>query len=112
MAYYIDAEKVSLDDLRKRIKETDLVPSRISLLDDLNEKINKLKQQGFLSLADLRKELKNAKNITLLANKTELDSQYLTLLRREIEGYFPKASPIKSFDWLQKKEMKQLEENG
>ncbi len=33
MPYHIDAEKVSLDELRKRIEETDLVPSRASLLE-------------------------------------------------------------------------------
>ena len=36
MPYYIDAERVSLDDLQKRIVETDLVPSRRSLLEEID----------------------------------------------------------------------------
>lgn len=37
MAYHIDAENVSLDDLRKRIEATDLVPSRASLTDKIGD---------------------------------------------------------------------------
>ena len=43
MAYHINAEKVTLDDLRKRIEETDLVPSRSSLLDKIKDKFTVLK---------------------------------------------------------------------
>jgi|GEM_PF-4318181 len=36
MTYHRDAERVSLDEVRKRIEETDLVPSRVSLLDGID----------------------------------------------------------------------------
>lgn len=79
MSYYIKAEEVSLDDLRKRIEETDLVPSRISLLDDIAARFEKLKEHELLTLADLRKELKNVYNISLLSEKLGIDRDYLTL---------------------------------
>ncbi len=112
MAYHIDAENVGLDDLQKRIEETDLVPSRVSLLDGLETKLQTLEQQGIATLASLRNELKNAKRREALSDVTGIDTQYLILLRREIEGYFPKPSALKAFDWLPKEEITRLEENG
>ena len=38
MAYHIDADNVSLGDLRRRIEETGLVPNRASLLDGIEMK--------------------------------------------------------------------------
>jgi hypothetical protein len=42
MAYYLDAEKTNLDDLQKRIEDTDLVPSRALLLDGIQKKFKTL----------------------------------------------------------------------
>jgi predicted flap endonuclease-1-like 5' DNA nuclease len=112
MVYHIDAENIGLEDLQKRIEGTDLVPSRASLLDGLQMKLQALEQQGITTLASLRNELKNAKRREALSNATGIDVQYLVLLRREIEGYFPKPPALKAFDWLPKEAIAKLEENG
>lgn len=112
MPYYIDAERVSLDDLRTRIQETDLVPSRRSLLEEIDGTFLRLKSHGFTTLADLRKSLKNPKNIPALSGETGIDAAYLTLLRREVEGYFPKPYPAGAFDWFQKTDLEKLEGLG
>ena len=112
MAYHIDAENIGLDDLQKRIEETDLVPSRSSLLNGLETKLQALEQQGITTLARLRYELKTAKRREALSDVTGIDLQYLILLRREVEGYFPKPVALKAFDWLPKEEITRLEENG
>lgn len=112
MSYHIDAAKVKLDDLLIRIRETDLVPSRSLLLEGIEENFNKLKMNGVLTLADLRKSVKSSKNIVSLAEKTYIHVEYLTLLRREVEGYFPKAFPLSDFDWLDKNEIAKLESKG
>ena len=112
MSYYMNAEKVTLDDLKKRIRETDLVPSRRSLLDDIEGKFLKLNANGFVTLADLHKDFKNSKKIPALSKRTGIDPAYLTLLRREIESYFPKAYVIGAFDWFQKKDLETLERKG
>jgi hypothetical protein len=103
MSYYLQAEKIRLDDLQRRIEETDLVPSRNSLLEDIKDRFKILKSHGIATLADLRKELKNSKKIPSFSEKTGIEEQYLKLLRREIESYFPKAIPLKAFDWLPEK---------
>jgi hypothetical protein len=112
MAYHLDAKKISLDDVQKRIEATDLVPSRASLLDGLRQKIKSLEKQGITTLADLRNELKTAKRLEALAKSTGIGTEYLTLLRREVEGWFPKPSLLKDFDWLPKSEIAKLESSG
>ncbi len=112
MPYYTNARKVSLDDLKKRIKETDLIPSRVSLLDKIDENFSKLKKNSFSTLEDLRENLKNAAKISLVSKQTGIDVSYLTLLRREFEGYFPKPFPVKTFDWLPKNDLTKLENAG
>ena len=112
MPYHLDAETVSLAALQKRIEETDLVPSRASLLDGIDAKIKVLEQQGLTTLAGLREGLKTARRLEALSKATGIDMQYLTLLRREIEGYFPTPPALKTFDWLPEKEIVKLEKKG
>ena len=111
MAYHIDAENLGLDDLQKRIEETDLVPSRAPLLEKLGPNMKALEGQGITTLARLRDELKNSKRLEAVAKATGIEVQYLTLLRREIEGYFPKPLALKRFDWLPTSEIARLERN-
>ncbi|HEX2995089.1 MAG TPA: DUF4332 domain-containing protein, partial [Anaerolineales bacterium] len=91
---------------------TDLVPSRASLLEKLGSKMKVLEQHGIRTLACLRDELKTTKRLDAVATATGIDVQYLTLLRREIEGYFPKPFALKSFDWLPGSEITKLERSG
>jgi hypothetical protein len=110
MAYPFDAENISLDDLRERIEATDLVPSRASLTDKIAEKMKALEEVGIITLAALRNELKNSGRLAAVAAKTGIDPQYLSLLRREIESYFPKPAALRVFDWLPQDEIAKLEQ--
>jgi hypothetical protein len=71
-----------------------------------------LKQNDIMSLANLRTKVKNPKRIEAVSQATGIDSQYLVLLRREIESYFPKPFALKDFDWLPRVEIAKLEANG
>jgi hypothetical protein len=112
ITYHIDADKISLDELRERIEATDLVPSRVSLLEGIGTKFKALGNASITTLANLRYELKNARRQEALATSTGIDKQYLILLRREIEGYFPKPAALKKFDWLPQVEISKLEKYG
>lgn len=112
MSYHIDAENISLDDLRERIEATDLVPSRASLTEKIREKMKALEKQGIKTLASLRDGLKNSKRLAAVAEATGIDTQYLIILRREVESYIPKPVALKVFDWLPKNEIVKLERNG
>lgn len=112
MPYHIDADKINLNKLRTRIEATDLVPSRVALLEEIGTKFKALKNAGITTLTDLRYELKNPKRLKALTIKTGIDEQYLILLRREIGSYFPKPAGLKKFDWLPLEEIEKLEREG
>lgn len=112
MPYYIDANRVTLKDLMFRITESDLVPSRRKLLEDIENNFSKLTKYGIRTMDDLRKSIKNPKNIAFISEKTNIEIEYLILLRREVESYFPKAYPLSAFDWLEKNQLIKLESIG
>jgi hypothetical protein len=112
LAYHIDDAGITLDDLRKRIEATDLIPSRVPLLDGIDATFSALAAHGLMTLAQLRNELGSAKRLGALAQDAGVDAQYLTLLRREIESYFPRPAALGAFDWLPRDEIAKLEKGG
>ena len=72
MSYYLDAEKITLEETKKRIQETDLIPSHAFLLEGLNENFEALQRSRSIGLFTLfRKETKTAKKniLTHRSNK-------------------------------------------
>lgn len=112
MRYCFDAEKISLIDLKNRIDTSDLVPSRESLMTGLDEKVKFLMEIGISSFADLHRELRDNKHLLEVAGRTGIDKEYLTLLRRESESYYPKPFPLKEFNWLMEDEIAKLKGCG
>jgi len=88
------------------------VPSRALLLEEIQTKFNLHKKQGIKTVAGLRKELKNTKGQDTISKDTGINVQYLNILRREIESYFPKPALLKEFNWLPKEDITKLEANG
>ena len=72
MSFYINADKISLNVLRKKIEETDLIPSRSTLLDNLEINFDKLKKANISNLSDLRREMKTSKKLNYYQNFREL----------------------------------------
>lgn len=112
MNYHIDAESISLNNLRQRIEQTDLVPSRTLILDAIKEKFFAIEQQGIHTLASLRVGLKNNKRLDDLTERTGIERGYLVLLRREIESYFPRPFSLNEYHWLSEKMIAKLDEVG
>ena len=112
MRYSIDTDRISLADLRKRIEETDLIPSRQPLLDGIEQKFHALESHGLVSFECLRDELKSKKRIEALSIKTGICMEYLVLLRREIESYLPKPFQLAEFDWIPQIEIAKLAAAG
>jgi hypothetical protein len=112
MPYHIDDAEVTLPALMARIRDTDLIPSRVPLLLDINAIFEKLEAAGLRTLSDFRKAAKNPKSVGALSEKAGVDADYLLLLRREAEGYFPKAAPLGDFAWLERDKIAALEGRG
>ena len=112
MVDYWRPETVSLNEIQVRIASTDLIPSRMALLDDIDVIFEKLSRQDILSFLDLQKSIKNPKQMEALSKTTGIDLQYLVLLRREVESYLPKPFHLKEIDWVSSHVIKKLLENG
>jgi hypothetical protein len=112
MTDYSKPVTVSLDDLRARIKSTDLIPSRVPLLGDIDGIFQRISQKGIRTLMDLQKAIKNPNHMEKFSRETGIELQYLVLLRREIEGYTPKPFEIKEIDWVDQETIKKLVVNG
>ena len=112
MAYHLDADKIDLPSLQNRIESTDLVPSRAPLLDQIGAQMDKLRAIGIFSLAALRNELKTPRRLKALAAAAGIRESYLVLLRREIEGYFPKPFPLDSLGVLSDADLAKLARSG
>lgn len=112
MNYYIDDNHFSIQELRERIEGADLIPSREILKEDIEIKFTGLENYGITTLAALRKQLHTEKKLSDLAEISGLEKEYLMLLRREIESYFPKIYSTDDFYWLPDNERSKLKSAG
>lgn len=97
MPYYIDDSRITLDDLRRRICSTDLVPSRKLLTDGIEDIFAKLNSCGIYTLKDFRSNVKSAGALIALSEKSGIDENYLAILKREVESYFSKPFALTDF---------------
>jgi hypothetical protein len=82
------------------------------VIDGIDSAMSALGEHGITTLAGLRDALKTSKRLDSVAQSTGLDTKYLTLLRREIESYFPKPVALSAFDWLPAGDIARLESHG
>ena len=96
--YHLDLKKYSLNDFKELLNNYYLVKSRKLLLDNIDEKFEKIENQNIKNIDELNKILKNKSKIENLADKTSIDIQYLTILKREINSYLPNPTPLKKLE--------------
>ncbi|WP_422081974.1 DUF4332 domain-containing protein [Ulvibacterium sp.] len=102
MGYYIDLEKISIDQYKKVLKSADLLPSWMVLKENIEENLDILKKQGIQNLDELQKALKTKGKLQEFSGKSGLDENYLMVLRRVVNGYRPKPNRIRDFPNISK----------
>lgn len=112
MSDHIDGQAIDLAALQARLNTTDLIPSQEPLRDGMARKMSALGAAGVNTLADLQANLKTAKGLASLAERTGIDPGYLQLLRRTINGFFPKPRALREIDWLDAKTVVSLAKAG
>ena len=110
--YYVDERAIDLNALRERLQSSDLIPSQRPLLEGIADKMTALKAAGMHSLADLRVALKSPKSLTQLSGETAIDPNYLRLMRRAVDGFFPKPRSLRELNWLDSNIIDVLEASG
>ena len=110
--YHIDIEKYCLQKFKNNLKSRDMIPSRMSLKNGVNEKFKALEAHGITNLKELIDALKTKQKIELFSNETGLTIEYLTLLKREAKSYLPNPVRLDKFPGIPTKYADRLEVEG
>ncbi len=110
--YHIDLEKFSLDEFKNKISESELIPSRKMLKDDIDARFKVLKDNNIHNLQDLTNILKTPKKTREFAQKSGLPEDYLLILRREVNSYTPKPVNLEKFPGVEKETVNKLKSAG
>jgi len=100
--YYIDLEKYPLNKFKQELKESELIPSRRILKEQINKRFEILEKNGISNLQDLASALKTPKKAKEFATKSCLPQDYLLILRREVNSYQPKPVNLDKFPGIKK----------
>ncbi len=110
--YSPDLGAFSLAKLKEQLRTARLLPSQQILCEHLDERFACLEQNGIENLAQLQKALKNKAAVAAFAKTTGLPVEYLTVLRREVNGYQPKPVDLKEFPGVNLDVVRKLQEIG
>ena len=94
--YFIDTDKFSIDKFRNILLTKEILPGRIILKENLDERFDLLKTKKIKTLSDLLETLKTKQKVDKFSNDTGLSVEYLTILRREANSYL--SVPVKLID--------------
>jgi hypothetical protein len=112
MGYYINFKEISIEEFRDKLKKADLLPSRVLLKTDLEQRFELFKQHGVRNLLELQQFLKKTTNTELLARSGLVTEDYLNVLLREINSMQPKPCKIIEFTMLNKATVQKLSDMG
>jgi len=112
MGYYIDLEKISIDNYRKKLETAYLPPSRMILKDRLDERFGYFKSIGINNINELIQILNKKVKFSELQEVDCLSGEYLVILLRELNSTLPKPNRIKDFPGISKVTITKLENIG
>lgn len=110
--YSIDLASISLDEFCETLLTVDLLPSRQVLADHIVAIVPKLAGRGVDDLAGLKKLLVSKNRYPELADELGVDTNYLTLLNREVNSYVSKPVPLPKLEFLSDVELGRLQSVG
>ena len=112
MGYYIDLEKLSIDDYRAKLESAYLPPSRMILKERTAERFEYFKKCGINNAKELLTALKKKDRFDLLSKADSLSAEYLTILLRELNSILPKPNKISDFIFISSETSALLEKSG
>lgn len=112
MGYYINLENISIDEYKEILKGADLLPSRMILKNDIDEKFDALKELQIENVEVLRKTLSNKSKLQAISRQTAIAEDYLKILIREVRSYRQKPNRIQDFPGISKSTVQELDKLG
>jgi len=110
--YHINLEQYSLHKFKSNLQSRDMIPSRVILKDNLDERFQILEDCGITNHKELIDALKTKAKIEQFAENTGLSAEYLTILNREAKSYLSNPIRLDKFPGLSGKYVEKLEEKG
>ncbi len=112
MRYDPDLSRLSVQQYKDHLKCIELLPSRKVLLDVIDENFSAIQKSGIDDIQTLMKALSTTAKMTAFSQKSNIDINYLKILKREIGGLIPKAVTLNEFDVLPPEAVLQLKSKG
>ncbi len=112
MGYYIDLEKISIDDYKEILRTADLLPSHMILTKNIDEIFNLLKKRKIENLEELRTALRSKNKLQDFSKHSGISEDYLKILIRNVNGYRQKPNRIKDFPGISENVILKLESVG
>lgn len=112
MGYYIDLDKITIDDYRIKLGSAYLPPSRMILKDKLDERFGYFKSIGIKNVKGLIQILKKKDKFAELSKVNCLSGNYLKILLRELNSTLPKPNKIADFTGISQDTIDKLEKTG
>lgn len=112
MGYYIDLEKISIDDYRSKLEAAYLPPGRMMLKDNAEYRFGYFKSIGIKNVKELLQLLKKKEKFAELQKAGCFPGDYLTILLRELNSTLPKPNRIADFAGISKDTVTKLEQTG
>ena len=97
MSYYIDLQEISIGAYKQTLVESDLLPSRMILKEQIDANFERIQAQNVQNVEALFLALKTKKKLQQFAIQSGIDEAYLTILRRELNSLRPKPNKIQDF---------------
>ncbi|NYB27422.1 MAG: DUF4332 domain-containing protein [Methanobacteriaceae archaeon] len=110
--YYIDLERYSLKKFKEELRESELLPSRRILKEQIDKRFKILENNGASNLKDLIDLIKTPQKAKEFAAKTGLPADYILILRREVNSYLPKPVNLEKFPGVEKNTINKLNNVG
>lgn len=111
-AYYLDLESISLSDYEKELQDTELLPSRAIIKEDIHARFEILDQHGVHHLKDVLTILKTPEKVKAFAQLSGLPEGYLAILKREVASSQPKPVALADFPGIKRVTVEKLAQLG
>lgn len=109
MPYHVDLTNITIDDYKLILKTMHLLPSWMLLAEDTDKHFEALKTNGISNLDELLTALKDKKKLGAFAERSGISTDYLTVLRRVVNGYKQKPSRLRDFPFIADAVVQKLE---
>lgn len=102
MGYYLDLEKITIEEYMLKLSSSYLPPSRLVLKKDIEIRFGFFIKIGLKNVRELLNMLNKKDKLEELSNLECFKDDYLTILLRELKSTLPKPNKLADFTWISK----------